>query len=242
MKVQNGWEKQSLEELEERTSQHGSPISVPGRTEGYRPSLESPRYLGHRRSPSGLSENSDQMMMSPGQPSPPKVSGSDASFWRATNSAQTLGHVNSIAISGSENGPMLAPAAEIGHRRKRRSSTTFAPPPLLGSYQRKHYSDLGGAVPRTPTAIPRAGILRMPSQQAEKDAVDTLLFMSSPNNSGRFPHTVTEGHAAPSPLRSEFSRRVVFESSVLNDKLSTQPQQQGKGAPYAAYYPANAAR
>jgi hypothetical protein len=109
------------------------------------------------------------------------------------------------------NGPMLAPAAEIGSRRKRRSSASRAPPPLLSSSQRKHYSDLG-ASPRTPTTTPRAGILRMPSQQAEKDAVDTLLFMSSPKNSSRVAHTSLDSQ--PSPLKTEMSsvRRVVFES------------------------------
>src|SRR5437763_11621288 len=95
--------------------------------------------------------------------------------------------VNLISVTGSGAGPMLDSATEIGSRRKRRSSASHHPPPMLGSNLRKHYSDLG-ATPRTP-ATPRAGILRMPSQQAEKDAVDTLLFMSSPNNSGRLPHT-----------------------------------------------------
>ena len=122
-----------------------------------------------------------------------------------------------IPASAPGNGPALAPAAEIGFRRKRRSSASHAPPPLLGSSQRKVLSDLGAA-PRTPTGAPRAGILRMPSQQAEKDAVDTLLFMSSPNNSGRLPHTSAD--AQPSPLRAEMpARRVMFESHVMGDAV-----------------------
>lgn len=54
----------------------------------------------------------------------------------------------------------------------------------------------------------------MPSQQAEKDAVDTLLFMSSPNNSSYLAHTsAVNSTAHPSPLRFEFPtvKRVVFE-------------------------------
>ena len=62
----------------------------------------------------------------------------------------------------------------------------------------------------------------MPSQQAEKDAVDTLLFMSgSPNNSSnmKFSSSASSGGGPqPSPLRSEFAltssaalKRVAFE-------------------------------
>lgn len=73
VKVENGWEKQSLEELEDQTSQRGSPNSAPGRSEGMPASLETPRAIDRRRRPSGVSENSDQMMLSPGQHSPPGV-------------------------------------------------------------------------------------------------------------------------------------------------------------------------
>lgn len=62
VKVQNGWEKQSLEELEEVHSQRGSPNSAPG---GSRVHFESPSALDYRRRPSAVSDNSDFMMMSP---------------------------------------------------------------------------------------------------------------------------------------------------------------------------------
>ena len=60
-----------------------------------------------------------------------------------------------------------------------------------------------------PTTPQRHGILRIPSGQAERDAVDTLIFMSSPNNSANV------GSAAGSPLKSEFSgiKKVMFEST-----------------------------
>ena len=41
----------------------------------------------------------------------------------------------------------------------------------------------------------------MPSKQDEKDAVDTLMFMSSPNNSNNMRYS---NSAQASPLRSEF--------------------------------------
>jgi hypothetical protein len=63
VKVQNGWEKQSLDELEEVHSQRGSPISAPGRSD--RLAFDSPLTFERQRRPSGVSENSDQMVMSP---------------------------------------------------------------------------------------------------------------------------------------------------------------------------------
>lgn len=63
VKVQNGWEKQSLEELEEVQSQRGSPNSAPERSD--RLAFDSPYMAGSGRRPSGVSDNSDQMIMSP---------------------------------------------------------------------------------------------------------------------------------------------------------------------------------
>ncbi|KAH7128691.1 hypothetical protein B0J11DRAFT_276615 [Dendryphion nanum] len=219
VKVQNGWEKQSLEELEDQASQRGSPTSLIGTSE--RPSFDSPRPAERLRRQSGVSEISDRPIMSPGQGSPrysgrPRIS-PPLSLWPTASP---------LTYHNQDNGPVLAPPAEIGPRRKRRSSASHAPPPLLGSTQRKHYSDLGSmSTPRTPnsSATPRAGILRMPSQQAEKDAVDTLLFMSSPKNSGRVPHAAVDGQPQPSPLRSEFpARRVMFDHTA-EDKVVHQP-------------------
>jgi len=134
---------------------------------------------------------------------------------------------------------MLGPAADLGPRRKRRSSASFQPPPLLGSGQRKHYSDLGGGS-RTP-ATPRPGILRMPSQQAEKDAVDTLLFMSSPNNSGRVPHTGMDAQIqrANIPLPQ---RRVMFETHPAGEKAVDRVHSQVPSNQSAAYYRAEPSR
>jgi hypothetical protein len=62
VKVQNGWEKQSLEELEEVHSQKGSPNSAPG---GSRAAFDSPSTTDYRRRSSAISDSSDYMMMSP---------------------------------------------------------------------------------------------------------------------------------------------------------------------------------
>ena len=145
--------------------------------------------------------------------------------------------VNLISITGAHPGYGLAPAPTFQSRRRSRSSVSHVPPPLLGASQRKHYSDVG-AGPRSP-ATPRAGILRMPSQQAEKDAVDTLLFMSSPNNSQRFP---ASSQPQPSPLRAEApQRRVMFEAYPPQDRRAMYqpsmpaPPHHHQHGPYPAY-------
>ncbi|ORY10026.1 hypothetical protein BCR34DRAFT_602362 [Clohesyomyces aquaticus] len=236
VKVQNGWEKQSLEELEELPSQRGSPTSAHARSEGSRPPFESPLSIsGRRRRPSGISVNSDQMLLSPGLGSPTVVTPS--SYWRSGPKLQGPLSASHALATFTDTGPILAPAPEIGPRRKRRSSASQAPPPLLASSQRKHYSDLGGA-PRTPTAAPRAGILRMPSHQAEKDAVDTLLFMSSPNNSSRLPHTSMDAQTQPSPLRSEPvpTRRVMFENQTAKDHVARMQLQKANNKQAGSHY------
>jgi hypothetical protein len=159
-----------------------------------------------------------------------------AAYWRPTTKPAMNAAANLISVTGSQQGLGLAPAPELQSGRRRRSSTSHAPPSLIGAGQRKHYSDLGGGQ-RTPVT-PRAGILRMPSQQAEKDAVDTLLFMSSPKNSGHFP---PNSQVAPSPLRADApQRRVMFEAYPPQERHnvyqpSMPPPSQHQYGPYAAH-------
>ncbi|KAF2279344.1 uncharacterized protein EI97DRAFT_173379 [Westerdykella ornata] len=233
VKVQNGWEKKSLDDLEDETSQLGSPVSGPSRSEGFGSTLDSPRDVTRRRRPSALSEISDQVMLSPGLPSPSGVSRSSAAtpsaYWQPQ---QSLSHAPpaSPMVNTDGHSTALAPAVEIAPRRKRRSSASFHPPSLLGPNQKKHYSDLGPAPSRTVNAPQRPGILRMPSQQAEKDAVDTLLFLSSPNNAGRLAHTSSGTNETPK--RELPARRVMFENHIMNDHGTGHlPMSQPNGLP-----------
>lgn len=83
VKVQNGWEKQSLDELEEVHSQRGSPNSAPGRSD--RLTFESPLTFERRRRPSGVSDHSDQMLMSPAS-DPSRSHAATPSCWSSTMS------------------------------------------------------------------------------------------------------------------------------------------------------------
>ena len=167
--------------------------------------LRCPLRLFHR-----VSESKPTKLLSSAKP--------PVAVWRpgpnpTLNAAKSL-----ISVTGSNQGPMLDPAPEFEPRRKRRSSASYHPPPLLGSSQRKHFSDLGGAGFREP-ATPRAGILRMPSGQAEKDAVDTLLFMSSPNNSNRLAHTSADVRAEKQDSTLP-QRRVMFEGHARDERAA----------------------
>lgn len=159
-------------------------------------------------------------------------------YWRTTSKPTLDAAANLISVTGAQHGLGLAPAPEIQAGRRRRSSASHPPPPLLGTGQRKHFSDVG-ASPRAPVT-PRAGILRMPSQQAEKDAVDTLLFMSSPNNSQRFPHT---SQPAPSPLRADApQRRVMFDAYPPQERRIVYQPQMPPPQHHYGHYAAHPAR
>ncbi|KAH4603126.1 hypothetical protein HBI26_126390 [Parastagonospora nodorum] len=234
VKVQNGWEKQSLDELEEVHSQRGSPNSAPGKSD--RLAFDSPSAFERQRRPSGVSDGSDHMLMSPASDPSGAHAASSSLYWRPGTKHALDAAANLMSVTGAPHGLGLAPAPEIQPGRRRRSSASHPPPPLIGNGQRKHFSDLGSSQ-RAP-ATPRAGILRMPSQQAERDAVDTLLFMGSPNASQRYPHNT---QTAPSPLRADApQRRVMFDAYPPQERrIVYQPQmpppQQHQYGPYAAH-------
>ncbi|USP75602.1 uncharacterized protein yc1106_02876 [Curvularia clavata] len=236
VKVQNGWEKQSLEELEESQSQRGSPNSAPGRGDSL--AFDSPADMDRRRRPSGVSDISDQMIMSPVSDQTRSHGGTPGTYWTPATRPAMHATANLLSITGAQHGygHGLPSVPTFQNGRRRRTTVSHVPPPLLGTGQRKYYSDLSGDM-RSP-ATPRAGILRMPSQQAEKDAVDTLLFMSSPNNSQRFP----TGPPEPSPLRTEApQRRVMFEAYPSQEKhvvyhsAMPAPPHHHQHGPYPAY-------
>ncbi len=213
LKVQHGWENRTLDELEVATSQRASPLlSTPGAGRSQHNS-DSPRGRG----PSAVSDTSDQYFHSPGAYSSRRPSSSHAANGAHSYTASAALHAaTGVSYAPSSSAPALAPAPDIvsGPRSRRSNSTRV--PPMLSSLQYPTPQTSRLTEPRTPTSVPRQGILRMPSQQAEKDAVDSLLFMSSPQNSAYLAHTSS---AQPSPLRAEFAaKRVVFERRAASDE------------------------
>ncbi|KIW08635.1 uncharacterized protein PV09_00591 [Verruconis gallopava] len=192
VKVNHGWENHSLDQLENISR-------------GATPSVSSPSTTSPRRRRFSLhSEYNDHYVTSPDvHKSPAQYSPGFVHHVYPRYSPPMVGNSSStLTVSGT---PALAPAAPIAPGRSHRRSQSTRAPPTLSTRGVDAYSQ--------PTTPQRQGILRMPSQQAEKDALDSLLFMASPNNSSCLKYT--DSPAGPSPLRSEFSqsvKRVVFES------------------------------
>ena len=121
-------------------------------------------------------------------------------------------------IGASLDGPSLAPSVDIISREPRRSNATKKLPPPLQT------NNLGTEMaPRTPPPQRRSKI-RTPSQQAEveKDAVETLLFMSSPGVPGYHPR----GAIARTPLRNDFWHRA---DQTKSPGLSRRDKTRGDG-------------
>jgi hypothetical protein len=199
VKVQNGWEGHTIEQLETLPARMSAPST---------PITQSP-YSHHQRNSGSrrysiYSETSDRYIHSPSSQTSPRMLAPHASAGISSTQWQQSSIYQTAPRNGLSNGPSLAPAAPISSGRSGRRSISSRPPSLITS--RMPHST-------TPTRTPaRQGILRMPSGQAEKDALETLLFMSSPNNSSNAKFGI--GTAEPSPLRSEFppaAKRVIFE-------------------------------
>lgn len=192
VKVENGWESNTLEEIEALTSQQSSP----------RASLKA-----HSRQSAG------QALRSPG---PTKTSslrrhGSSLSSEGTSvvsQSAQAdqradklINQQQKTASRSQKQGHVLAPPADIIPGARRRPH--HANPPPQG-YASVNPTDHTGTQQRTP------------SQNAamEADAVETLLFMASPGNSSHHPSTSggisssarfsAPTSSQPSPMRLEF--------------------------------------
>lgn len=178
LKVQNGWENHSLDELEAMT-----PPPTPARSRA---------GTGASQSLNAFAETSDRTIETPNH-MPHLLRDLSSSNWIRQAPA---------TVTPIPNGRSLAPAAPISSRSNRRPLWTKSPPMLSTT-------NIPRSSAEQPTTPRRHGILRIPSGQAERDAVDTLIFMSSPNNSANV------GSATASPLKSEFSgiKKVMFEST-----------------------------
>jgi hypothetical protein len=181
VKVQNGWQSRSLDEIESLAS---SPRST---TSGF--PADSPR---RQIQPRAIRKWSDSTSS--------ESSRSDTHYMPGTHAQAAPTSLNQSAPRG------LAPPADIVSGARRQPSPNE--PALYGSAASQ---DLRRAVRPTPKQ-------RTPSQNAamEADAVETLLFMASPNNSGYHPSSQSSQvsslraaqplSAMTSPLRTQFSQ------------------------------------
>jgi hypothetical protein len=176
VKIQNGWEKQSIDQLETLAAAHS-------------PSASAPRMSRHS------SSSSEHYLMSPIIQTPPPLRSRLLQSHGRSNSTNSIPGSLHAAISQT---PSLAPAPQITSRRSARRNTTSRAPPSLA---RASYH----STPVTPDTRLHPSTMLNLQNQAEKDAVDSLLFMSSPNNSNnlKYPRD-SSGFGRP--------KRVGFES------------------------------
>ena len=245
VKVQNGWESHNIDELEFMTSNQASPVSVLSDRKGPRefapagaiqakystspPSskqnvpangLDNPTL--NSRSPfQGRGHEHPNLFDIAHDPPSHQVGAAYESFWREHEGVSAPKHTG---VGGSPNeGPSLAPPVDLVPRNQRRIDRSIPQLPTL------HTKDLhragnqpGSASSNLPTTPPRikASKMRTPSQQAavEKDAVETLLFMSSPGNSN---------YHAPPALSGMPLRNKTTSSTVKADRAATLRQTKG---------------
>jgi hypothetical protein len=185
VKVQNGWEGQNIDQVEQLSqSQLSSPAS-PAAAFARRESISSEAYILSpipRTSPTHLSQILQQHIHSP-----PLIGSNDQShhLWPSP----------------------LAPAAQIisPRRHSRRSIGSRFPPNLsLSAFNSR---DQRNGHPLSPAGLDPSFQSPSLQNQAEKDAVETLLFMSSPNNSSNMKNGSSSSPRGKAK-RVEFSPRV----------------------------------
>ncbi|KAH6689707.1 hypothetical protein F5X68DRAFT_204177 [Plectosphaerella plurivora] len=247
VKLNHGWQSHSIDEVESMASQAVSPTStnstIPGRTA----SSASPRLAMNGR-------NGAASAMTPSSnPSPATYE----SFWRENAHPTRRGHNSASPPSTAPNGLTLAPPVTIqpaprplaNPRNPRRNSNPHYTPTLLShslsaSPQTPAQSTYRG--PPRPTGRNVDPVLFSPHQNVrEQDAAESLLFMSSPGNSGNMKHGyVPVGLSSSQPLPGRHAlptsqprkglpnakpppKRVGFEmspSSVSDMDMDTSPQ------------------
>lgn len=242
VKVQNGWQAHSFDELESLSQQispvsaasdvrrpFGSPrLSLSDGGEQIRFSKSSERTtpttanvtpVAQEYSRAPLMDHSTQVVST----SQPTSLATYESFWRQHSTSST-GKSPQMQSPPPRVGPSLAPPADILPRNRRRTTSLRTQPPFLdtaysGSYESRSTNSLGSVTsPATPPK--RMSNMRTPSQKAamEQDAVETLVFMSSPGHSGHHPQTRSIG----TPLRSSF-KRVGFTDASENGSDEDRP-------------------
>ena len=230
IKVQNGWQSRTIDEVESLASQQISPVAIapPLRQPYVSPQ---PDMIDLYRERSGFAQSSERSTAPPSQTlqAPTSLIGHDTADSKGAypvystqvpqngNSPQHRPeqgrhHATSQQYTFPTQGPLLAPPFDGGTRGSRRPNTSYThPPPLkthgLSSLSASSRSSIKSTTPATPPQR-RPPAIRTPSEKVsamETDAIETLLFMSSPGNTQ---HRPTSSHLPGTPLRTHFQAAV----------------------------------
>lgn len=182
MKVQNGWQSNTIKEVETLASQHGSPRSAvangTSRSSWHSPRAEMTARMERQWSESGSSEGKTGVVRN-------EITPSQHSHGAAQRS--------------------LAPSADINP-----SHSKIGHPPKQSHLAKGANTSINLAIPSTPPPRGRpTSKPRTPSQTAamEADALETLLFMSSPGNSAyQSPNRTSQRSSHASTLTTNVTR------------------------------------
>lgn len=228
VKVNNGWQSNTIDEVESLASLTGSPASSTSTLHGRLNVAASPRatMIAMQRQSNNSAPNpigADFDLFSRTE----SASRTYESFWREHPTTGPSNRQN--AVSPPIPKASLAPPADIrpSTSSRRSHAPKFSKPPSIPTHNSNPTSI---STPRTPTQSDMRDkrVHTTPSQKTiqEQDAIETLLFMSSPGNSGHHapfgtaprPSNPLLGSPQRSPLRAEFrvqdprrGRRVGFE-------------------------------
>ncbi|KAI1206054.1 uncharacterized protein F4807DRAFT_243911 [Annulohypoxylon truncatum] len=226
VKVNNGWQGHSIDEVESLASQAASPTSSTSTLHGRHGASASPRIpiapTRHRASSNVTSPTFHH----------PSQGRTYESFWREGNMK------GSTATSPISQVPTLAPPAPIqprqpGQVHPRRSSNARFAPAYLSHHASPHtpaqpsplQSTPGQANIRTPNVDP---ILFSPHQNVrEQEALETLMFMSSPGNSANVKHTFPSSlppSQSSQPAQGRSSGRTALPTSRLGSGVESSSQ------------------
>lgn len=260
VKVQNGWQAHSFDELESLSQQASPRSAVSEMRRSFEFSQSNIADVPIDRAAFASSELataipdslqstpnicsatfdcSSSQMIDSAHPTPISMAGPTyESFWREHSTSNTLKHTQTR--SPSLGGPSLAPPVDILPRSRRRSNSLRTQPPSIDTQTHNHYISHGNRIAAASDLITglikppkRSSALRTPSQKAamEQDAVETLLFMSSPGHQ-------SQPKSLGTPLQSNFvplEKRVGFadaswgDNGSDDDQLSSRPSQTHRG-------------
>ncbi|KAL8904381.1 MAG: hypothetical protein Q9207_003306 [Kuettlingeria erythrocarpa] len=204
-KVQNGWQSHNLNELEAMALPRSSPSSGISQLQRAAGVPSSSHYFQHPAETFRYAQRSPPTTGSPyKQPNLRQVSAQSPPLYRSLPNDTSAPH-------SPHRGPSLAPPVDILPRISHQTHSLNMQPPQLNTANIHHNGASNLTSPKVPTPTPLtptrppASSIRTPSQKAdaEKDAVETLMFMSSPGNSGYHPTAFRA--SATSPLGSNDS-------------------------------------
>ncbi|KAH8681660.1 hypothetical protein BX600DRAFT_28988 [Xylariales sp. PMI_506] len=203
IKVNNGWSAHSIDEVESLASQAASPTSSTSTVHGRNGASASPRVPL-----AGMRQGTVSAGISPVNQQPPRGRTYE-SFWRENDARPYPASASPPATQV----PMLAPPAAIqprqsAHTNSRRNSNAKHTPAFLSHSH--HASPHTPAQPSPLQSTPGTRTLRTPQidpilfsphqNVREQEALETLVFMSSPGNSANLKHNFPASSSNPGGL------------------------------------------